>query len=91
MSSFNCSIKKRCRCKSKVIDALSSGTSVLGTDVAFEGIEDNKNNKLFYRLYEAYEYANILNNWENKSVNDKQEAANEFFLNYNTNHFTDLL
>lgn len=84
-------LKKGAGVKVKVIDALSSGTSVLGTDVAFEGIEDNKNNQLFYRLYKAEEYANILNNWNNKSVNDKQNAADEFFINYNTNHFTDLL
>lgn len=35
--------------KVKVIDALSSGTSVVGTDVTFEGIEDNSKNPLFLK------------------------------------------
>lgn len=77
--------------KVKVIDALSSGTCVLGTDVAFEGIENNKNNSLFYRLYDPEAYAKIINDWEYKNKSRKQDSANEFFERYNKNHFVDLL
>ena len=77
--------------KVKVIDALSSGTPVVGTDVAFEGIDDNEKNKLFINCSDASEYINIFSNWENVCFDYKQEAAIEFYNRYNTNHFTDLL
>lgn len=77
--------------KVKVIDALSSGTVVIGTNVAFEGIEDNVDNKLFINCAAPEEYAQILNNWKVVNVENKQNAATEFFNRYNTNHFTDFL
>lgn len=77
--------------KVKVIDALSSGTVVIGTNVAFEGIEDNVENKLFINCAAPEEYAQILNNWKVVNVENKQNAATEFFNRYNTNHFTDFL
>ena len=77
--------------KVKVIDALSSGTVVIGTNVAFEGIEDNVGNKLFINCAAPEEYAQILNNWKVVNVENKQNAATEFFNRYNTNHFTDFL
>lgn len=77
--------------KVKVIDALSSGTCVIGTDVAFEGIKDNKNHRLFFRAESVEAYCAILNNWRNIAVSEKQAAADEFFARYDTNHFTDLI
>lgn len=77
--------------KVKVIDALSSGTCVIGTNVAFEGIEDNTKNRLFFRAATPEAFAAILNNWRAIDVQSKQAAANEFFERYNRNHFTDLL
>ena len=77
--------------KVKVIDALSSGTVVIGTNVAFEGIEDNVENKLFVTCTTPEEYAQIINNWKDVDVEKKQNAATEFFNRYNTNHFTDFL
>ena len=77
--------------KVKVIDALSSGTAVIGTDVAFEGIEDNTKNRLFYRANASLEFSALLNNWRNVSAMQKQAAADEFYSRYNTNHFADMV
>ena len=77
--------------KVKVIDALSSGSAVIGTDVAFEGIEDNTAHGLFFFAESPEEFADILNNWQPLALSEKQAAADEFFARYNSNHFTDLL
>lgn len=77
--------------KVKVIDALSSGTPVIGTDVAFEGITDNKDRGLFYLAFKPKEYTGLLNNWSNLNTDYKQAAANEFFNRYNCNHFSDII
>ena len=81
--------------KVKVIDALSSGTKVIGTDVAFEGIEDNLKNPLFVKICSpqkkdsVLQICKILNNWQNIEINQKQLSATEFFERYNKNHFAD--
>ena len=75
--------------KVKVIDALSSGTCVVGTAVAFEGIEDNAKNRLFFFSDSADGFVAILNNWRTIDKEAKQQAADEFFTRYNTNHFAD--
>ena len=77
--------------KVKVIDALSSGTCVIGTDVAFEGIEDNVQNSLFYHACSPESFGETLRKWQTVDVKQKQSAADEFFERYNTNHFTDLI
>lgn len=77
--------------KVKVIDALLSGTSVIGTDVTFEGITDNIVNKLFNYFSLPKELADIINNWQSKTIMDRQNAADEFFERYNRNHFEDYL
>ena len=77
--------------KVKVIDALSSGTCVVGTKVAFEGIEDNSAHRLFFHAESADGFVAILNNWRVINIEEKQAAADEFFARYNKNHFTDLL
>lgn len=84
-------LRKGAGVKVKVVDALTSGTPVLGTDVAFEGIEDNQSFSLLKCLNSAQEYVKCINEWENISCEYKQNAANEFFDRYDTNHFTDYL
>lgn len=77
--------------KVKVIDALTSGTPVIGTNVTFEGIEDNQKYKLFYNADTPKEFAEIINNWKTFSVESKQFASQEFQERYNTGHFPDIL
>ena len=84
-------LKKGAGVKVKVIDALSSGTPVIGSDVAFEGIEDNINYKLFYRCATEDDYISVLENWTKKEIGFRQIAADEFFSRYNANHLPDLL
>lgn len=83
--------------KVKVIDSLSFGTPVIGTEVAFEGIEDNSTNPLFFEAstFEkkklAQKFADILTNWKSISAKQKQSSADEFFERYNRNKFADLI
>ena len=77
--------------KVKVIDALTSGTPVIGTNVTFEGIEDNQDYKLFYNADTPKEFAEIINNWKTVSVESKKLASKEFLDRYNTGHFPDIL
>lgn len=74
-----------------MIAALTFGTKVIGTDVAFEGIEDDSENKLFFQKVLPTEYEDLLNNWITEKKEVKQSAAIEFFTRYNENHFPDLL
>ncbi len=75
--------------KVKVVDSLTAGTPVIGTEVAFEGLKDNDETKLFYRADNEQEFADIINNWQEVDRSRKQEAANEFYTRYNKNHFPD--
>lgn len=77
--------------KVKVIDAITSGTKVIGTGIAFEGISDNPGAKLFYECATAKEFAAVLNGWKPDSAGHKLFAAGEFFSRYDTNHLPDLL
>lgn len=83
--------------KVKVIDALSSGTPVIGTEVAFEGIEDNSTNPLFFEVSISekkklvQKIADVLTNWKNISIIQKQSSADEFFERYNGNKFVNLI
>lgn len=93
---MNCSaliapLHKGAGVKVKVIDALSSGTKVIGTPVAFEGIEDNGNYPLFVQCTFATDFATVINNWNSNSVGDKANARAEFLERYDTNHFPDLI
>lgn len=77
--------------KVKVIDALSSGTPVIGTDIAFEGIEDNSKNPLFFKISSSEDCIKIFEGWKSVSREQKQAAADEFFARYNANHFVDMI
>lgn len=77
--------------KVKVIDALSSGTPVIGTDIAFEGITDNDQNSLFNLAYVAADFIFKLNNWKQINIFYKINARDEFFNQYDKNYFSDYL
>ena len=77
--------------KVKVIDALSSGTKVIGTEIAFEGISDNKNYPLFIRCQTRNDFVAVLNNWHTDFSERKLHAAKEFFCRYDKNHLLELL
>lgn len=77
--------------KVKVIDSLTCGTSVIGTDVAFEGIEDNKKNKLFFLAKNPIDFENILNNWKPITKEQKLLAKEEFVLRFDKNHFPEYI
>jgi glycosyltransferase involved in cell wall biosynthesis len=84
-------LKKGAGVKVKVIDALSCGTPVIGTDVAFEGIEDNSVHKLFFPVQKIGGIQKILEEWQDISAEQKQDAADEFFCRYNGNRFGEIL
>lgn len=75
--------------KVKVIDALSAGTPVIGTNIAFEGIY-NVNDSLILAM-EAKEYIEILNNWSELSTTQRNKNKNDFISFYSANHFPDYL
>ncbi|MCI5610577.1 MAG: glycosyltransferase family 4 protein [Roseburia sp.] len=77
--------------KVKVVDALTAGTPVIGTSVAFEGLEDNINNPLFYLAERKDEFVKIIDNWKVINREYKQDAANEFYDRYNCRHFPDII
>ena len=84
-------LKKGAGVKVKVIDALTTGCPVIGSDVAFEGIVDNKETSLLNMCSDNKDYAELINNWSMWDVQKRQLAADEFYERYNTNHFPDLL
>lgn len=75
--------------KVKVIDALTVGLPVIGTEIAFEGIEDNEDNKLFFQAKTYDEFAEMIDHWEQITKDYKQKAADEFYKRYSGNHFPD--
>lgn len=77
--------------KFKVLDALTAGTPVIGTPIAFEGIDDNEQFKLLHCADNEKDFIKILNNWENISIDYKQNASDEFCSRYNCNHFADII
>lgn len=77
--------------KVKVIDALTTGTPVIGTAIAFEGIEDNKNYNLFYQAEKDEQFVKIIDEWINIGTDFKQNAADEFYNRYNCNHFPEVI
>ena len=67
--------------KVKCVEALGSGTPIIGTEVAFEGIGDE------YRKYmimanTPQEYVDTINNYP-FSLSDKIEAKRHFVESYN--------
>ncbi len=75
--------------KVKVIDALSIGTSVIGTEVAFEGIECP--NEMFFLANQKKDYISIINSWKNVNFTFKNRQMINFVEYYNKNKFVDYL
>lgn len=82
-------LKQGAGVKVKVIDALTVGLSVIGTEIAFEGIEDNEDNKLFFQAKTYDEFAEVIDHWKPITKDNKQKAADEFYKRYSGNHFPD--
>lgn len=77
--------------KVKVVDALTTGTPVIGTDVTFEGIEDNSDIGLFNHAATKEDYIRILSGWKAITKEKKELAAKEFYNRYNTNHIAEII
>ncbi|AEF86455.1 glycosyltransferase, group 1 family [Treponema primitia ZAS-2] len=75
--------------KVKVIDAFTTGTPVIGTDITFEGLPFIE--KLVYHADDPQEYADIINNFCSMSFNEKQQNAQKFCMQYNNHHLVEQL
>ncbi len=67
--------------KVKCVEALGSGTPIIGTEVAFEGIGDIYRNAMF-EANTADEYVKTISSFE-FSIEDKKKLKNFFLKNYN--------
>jgi len=75
--------------KIKVLDAFTTGTPVIGTSVAFEGIPTIDG--LTFEANSAQIFASTINSFRALSVFDKQQKQKKFFSLYDKNHLGDLL
>jgi len=75
--------------KVKVIDAFTTGTPVIGTEITFEGLPFIEN--LIYLANKPKEYAELINNFPILQAKRKQENAESFKLLYDNNHLSELL
>lgn len=75
--------------KVKVLDSFNTGTPVIGTDTAFEGIEDLKG--LTYRANTAEEFVKIINSFVVSDRIEKENLQREFLAYYNKRHLSDFL
>jgi glycosyltransferase involved in cell wall biosynthesis len=75
--------------KVKVIDAFTTGTPVIGTDITFEGLPFLEN--LVYHAEKPREYADIIHGFPILAYTEKQRNADAFKQFYNTNHLSDQL
>ncbi|WP_367773637.1 glycosyltransferase [Flavobacterium sp. WC2421] len=76
--------------KVKVIESLAVGTPVLGTEVAFEGI-DNFYEGSFLLCNEAKDFISVLNKLEPISIDTKRDIQKTFEKSYQENKIKDLL
>jgi glycosyltransferase involved in cell wall biosynthesis len=75
--------------KVKVIDAFTTGTPVIGTDIAFEGLPFIEN--LIYHADAPQGYINYIHNFPERSSIQKQENAAAFKRLYDNNHLLEQL
>lgn len=75
--------------KVKVLDAYTTGTPVIGTDIAFEGIPEIEG--LTYLAKKASDFASIINNFEVLQLQDKKRLRNTFLEIYDKNHLSDYI
>jgi len=67
--------------KVKCVEALGSGTPIIGTEVAFEGIGERYRNAMF-EANTAEEYVNTISSFK-YSLKDKKQLKEFFLRNYN--------
>ncbi len=75
--------------KVKVLDSFITGTPVVGTDVAFEGIPEIK--EMVNLALNAEEFAQTLNSFDPFSLGQKKANAKLFREIYDKNHLDELL
>jgi len=75
--------------KIKVIDAFTTGTPVIGTNIAFEGLPYIEN--LVYNANKPLEYAEIINNFPSISITNKKMKANIFKDTYKNRNIMNYL
>ncbi|GHT70790.1 glycosyl transferase family 1 [Spirochaetia bacterium] len=75
--------------KIKVIDAFTTGTPVIGTEIAFEGLPSIKELSILANLPE--EYRDKIVNFPNLSSTEKEKNANLFKGQYENNYLVDAL
>lgn len=75
--------------KVKVVETLSTGTPVVGTEIAFEGI-DNKCGQMIQCL-NAEQWVELLNTWKTLNSSDKIKLKTQFEHNYHNSKITDYL
>lgn len=75
--------------KVKVLDSFTTGTPVIGTDVAFEGIPEIDG--LANLAISAEDFADKINNFVPCSLEQKKSNAEEFRKIYDKNHLDDKL
>jgi len=75
--------------KIKVIDAFTTGTPVIGTEIAFEGIPNMKNLK--YTANNAENFAEIIHKFTALTTKEKMKNADIFRSLYDKNHLTEQL
>jgi glycosyltransferase involved in cell wall biosynthesis len=73
--------------KVKVIDAFTTGTPVVGTDITFEGLPFFEN--LMYHAQTPQEYANIIHKLPKLTCFEKKKNADAFRMAYDNNHLTE--
>lgn len=76
--------------KVKVIESLALGTPVIGTNIAFEGIENFllHGKKVLLLAQTPAEFADLINNFSNICGNEKKEVRNRFLSTYTAGSFT---
>lgn len=75
--------------KVKVIDAFTTGTPVIGTEIAFEGLPFIE--RLTFQADKAKAYIEIINNFSVLSADEKQENARVFKQLYDKHHLSEQL
>jgi len=75
--------------KIKVIDAFTTGTPVIGTKIAFEGLPTIKN--LNYLAESPQDYVDIICNFKDQSYLEKQKNSTEFKNMYTDQSLSDIL
>ncbi|MCR4736205.1 MAG: glycosyltransferase [Treponema sp.] len=70
--------------KVKVIDSFTTGTPVIGTDIAFEGLPEVEN--LSFNVNDEIAFASCINSFSPLSYEQKQKCAEHFNSIYNNHH-----